>query len=41
VIGRHLNREWRENDRRLRGVKRPFDWRTCALHDRATARHDQ
>jgi predicted amidophosphoribosyltransferase len=31
VIGRHLNREWHENDRRLRGIMRPFDWSHCAL----------
>lgn len=31
VIGRHLNREWHENDRRLRGITRPFDWQRCAL----------
>jgi predicted amidophosphoribosyltransferase len=31
VIGRHLNREWHENDRRLRGIRRPFDWARCAL----------
>jgi predicted amidophosphoribosyltransferase len=31
VIGRHLNREWHENDRRLRGIARPFDWSYCAL----------
>lgn len=31
VIGRHLNREWGENDRRLRGIGRPFDWSRCAL----------
>ena len=31
VIGRHLNREWHENDRRLRGIERPFDWSRCAL----------
>lgn len=31
VIGRHLNREWHENDRRLRGIARPFDWASCAL----------
>jgi predicted amidophosphoribosyltransferase len=31
AIGRHLNREWHENDRRLRGISRPFDWRRCAL----------
>jgi hypothetical protein len=30
VIGRHLNREWHENDRRLRGIARPFDWTQCA-----------
>jgi hypothetical protein len=31
VIGRHLNRGWHENDRRLRGITRPFDWSSCAL----------
>jgi predicted amidophosphoribosyltransferase len=31
IIGRHLNREWHENDRRLRGIARPFDWERCAL----------
>jgi hypothetical protein len=31
VIGRHLNREWRQNDRRLRGIEQPFDWSKCAL----------
>ena len=31
VIGRHLNREWHENDRRIRGIARPFDWGKCAL----------
>ena len=31
VIGRHLNREWHENDRRLRGIAQPFDWSTCGL----------
>lgn len=31
VIGRHLNREWHENDRRLRGITRPFDWKRCGL----------
>ncbi len=31
VLGRHLNREWHENDRRLRGITRPFDWGSCAL----------
>ena len=31
VIGRHLNREWHENDKRIRGLARPFDWSKCAL----------
>ena len=31
VIGRHLNREWHQNDRRLRAITRPFDWGRCAL----------
>jgi predicted amidophosphoribosyltransferase len=31
VIGRHLNREWHENDRRLRGIAQPFEWSECAL----------
>lgn len=31
VIGRFLNREWHENDRRLRGISKPFDWSRCAL----------
>jgi predicted amidophosphoribosyltransferase len=31
VIGRHLNREWHQNDRRLRGISQPFDWSTCPL----------
>jgi len=31
VIGRHLNREWHENDRRLRGITRPYDWSRCAV----------
>ena len=31
VIGRHLNREWHENDRRLRRISGPFDWAQCAL----------
>jgi predicted amidophosphoribosyltransferase len=31
VIGRHLNRDWHENDRRIRGIARPFDWDKCAL----------
>jgi predicted amidophosphoribosyltransferase len=31
VIGRHLNREWHQNDRRLRGIAQPFGWADCAL----------
>lgn len=31
VTGRHLNREWHQNDRRLRGIAQPFDWAACAL----------
>jgi predicted amidophosphoribosyltransferase len=32
VIGRHVKREWRENERRLRAMARPFDWASCAWH---------
>jgi hypothetical protein len=31
VIGRHVNRDWHENDRRLKQIERPFDWSRCAL----------
>jgi hypothetical protein len=31
VIGRYLNREWHQNDSRLRRLARPFDWDTCTL----------
>lgn len=31
VIGRHLNRDWHENDRRLRDMERPFNWNRCVL----------
>jgi predicted amidophosphoribosyltransferase len=31
VIGRHMNREWEDNHRRLRGIPLPFDWDRCAL----------
>jgi hypothetical protein len=30
VIGRHINREWRDNDGRLRALPR-FDWDKCAV----------
>jgi hypothetical protein len=33
VIGRYVNRDWCHNDRHLRGLRRPFDWETCALCD--------
>lgn len=29
VIGRHLNRGWGENDRRLRALSTPYDWSRC------------
>lgn len=35
VIRRHLNREWHENDRRLRDLSRPFDWTRRELCDPA------
>lgn len=31
VVGRHVNRGWRENDRHLRALAQPFDWGRCAL----------
>jgi len=31
VLGRHLNREWCENDRRLRRIARPLRLSVCAL----------
>jgi orotate phosphoribosyltransferase len=31
VIGRHVNRGWRENDTRLRRLGPTFDWHRCAL----------
>ena len=31
VIGRHLKRDWQQNDRRLRAIVRPFDWNRCGL----------
>jgi hypothetical protein len=31
VIGRHVNRDWHENDRRLGAIPLPFDWERCAL----------
>lgn len=33
VIGRHVKRDWQDNDRRLRALARPFDWDRCALEE--------
>jgi predicted amidophosphoribosyltransferase len=41
VIGRHLNREWHDNDARLRAMSRPFDWSGCALCAGADRRSDE
>jgi predicted amidophosphoribosyltransferase len=30
VVGRHVNREWGQNDRILRALETPFDWDRCA-----------
>jgi predicted amidophosphoribosyltransferase len=32
VVGRHVKRGWRENERRLHTLVRPYDWSTCAWH---------
>jgi hypothetical protein len=37
VIGRHLNREWGQNEWRLSALQRPFDWTTCAYCAPASA----
>ena len=31
VIGRHVNRGWHDNDRRLRALEQSFSWRHCVL----------
>jgi hypothetical protein len=36
VIGRHLNRDWGQNDRRLRALPTPFDWSRCVCCEPAT-----
>jgi predicted amidophosphoribosyltransferase len=36
VIGRHVNRQWGQNDRQLRSLP-PFDWTTCAVCAAASA----
>ena len=42
VIGRYLNREWHENERRVRTLPEPYDWTSCALcaGEPRTAGHD-
>jgi predicted amidophosphoribosyltransferase len=32
VIGRHIRRDWQDNDKRLRALPRPFDWAECSRH---------
>jgi predicted amidophosphoribosyltransferase len=32
VVGRHIKRDWEENDQRLRELPRPFDWARCGWH---------
>jgi predicted amidophosphoribosyltransferase len=32
VLGRHVKRGWRENERRLHALPRPYDWSSCAWH---------
>jgi predicted amidophosphoribosyltransferase len=32
VLGRYVKRAWRENERRLTALARPFDWSSCAWH---------
>jgi predicted amidophosphoribosyltransferase len=32
VIGRHVKRGWKENERRLRALSQPFDWSSCPWH---------
>jgi predicted amidophosphoribosyltransferase len=34
VIGRHVRRDWADNDRHLSRLTRPFDWRRCVLEAR-------
>jgi hypothetical protein len=40
VIGRYLNRGWHKNDRRLCGLRPPFDWQHC-VHCRNEKSTDQ
>jgi predicted amidophosphoribosyltransferase len=34
VIGRHIRRDWHDNDQRLRQLPRPFRWDECVVHRR-------
>jgi predicted amidophosphoribosyltransferase len=34
VIGRHIKRDWHDNDQRLRQLPRPFQWDECVIHRR-------
>ncbi len=34
VIGRHIRRDWHDNDQRLRQLPRPFLWDECSVHRR-------
>jgi predicted amidophosphoribosyltransferase len=38
VIGRHLHRDYGDNDRQLGALSSPFDWEGCALHHRRANR---
>jgi hypothetical protein len=31
VVGRHVSRDWHENNRQLRALEQPFNWSRCAL----------
>jgi predicted amidophosphoribosyltransferase len=34
VIGRHIKRDWHDNDQRLGQLPRPFHWDECVVHRR-------
>jgi hypothetical protein len=37
VLGRHINRDWHDNDRRLRALGSRFDWCQCVACASAAA----
>jgi hypothetical protein len=39
ALGRHLNRGWHDNDRRLRGLSSGFDWACCGVCAEKVALH--